>query len=898
MNKSMKIKDNKNKDKKGKRGGNQALVKSNIHQEKAFFDKLLQTYDDNEKTSLVIIAAKEKIERMFETTRSTDDNVSILENFVLPSEKQIQSMIDYFNDKDTNCKMVMSALIDSSVNKMSPIIKGGSKKKGGAAPEENSLLAIFKGEPNRSPNRNRAANDISRRSIARVRSARSAPSSYDPSIPDDDTGPSISNDDVPLMYGPINSEVKRLMQYIHEKYKTFQIVYNIFIMLSLVTSFITVPFATNYIGVLSMINVDTLFNTASLSPPPLQNQLKITNVTVSGLCDGSNTQLFYNPDKNTVRYSCYAHNDYMRKILHNTLTDPHFLLTNSVIENLNLNITTSEQLRNGVKPAHSLETVINSFGIKKANSTEIKLNMPYEEESYMKKALAWLFNTGVEIKLDDKFFTLLSDVTNKYNENRDKVLETNHIFLSKIKHSLFNYILSGSDNEITENKYRKLILDEFQKLSDMQQKSALLEFNINRILAYVANDDVYKVKPFVLNNFGTKYFDMYQKSSSFLALTDVDKKEFVSTMITAQGAEQRQKTMKDVKDVSKKVLDDMLLQLKFNIAETFDDIRVDEIDDMILVNFGNVIANALANSFTMYSPKLPNVQKQEPTWEDKTWGEKLDATTILGYDNIFKTLQKTFQFFTYRSGENINNVLVRMIERIDGKINNKITALNHRRNTADFTFSTVMSTFQNLNTDESLMTQVQEGAKNTIRQKFDQYANVLHLGLTKQMLTVIQRINKRESLKTDILEETAKIMAMLLPYEYHKFMYMTIPVDTEEMDTTSWMVQQTIEAINQVSPRTPGTKTTASGGTKTTSGAKKTTASGGTKTTSGAKKTTARGGTKTTSGAKKTTSGAKKTTSGAKKTTANGGTKTTGGGTKCTTKKKEMLKEIKNKLNA
>jgi hypothetical protein len=256
-----------------------------------------------------------------------------------------------------------------------------------------------------------------------------------------------------------------------------------------------------------MINVDTLFTT-ELSSTTQHNPLGITTVTASGLCDGSNTEMFYNPDQNTVRYSCYAHNEYMSKLLHNTLTDPHFLLTNSVIENLNLNITTSEQVINGVKPIHSLQTVINNYGEK---TKLINLNIPYEEKSYMQKALAWLFNTEVEIKLDDKFFVLLSDVTNKYNVNRDKVLETNHIFLSKIKHSLFNYILDGEG----KLNHKKSILEEFQKLSDSQQRTALLEHKINDILFNVAKDNVKEVTNLALSNFGNRFFRMYKNKSAF-----------------------------------------------------------------------------------------------------------------------------------------------------------------------------------------------------------------------------------------------------------------------------------------------------------------------------------------------------------------------------------------------
>jgi hypothetical protein len=216
----------------------------------------------------------------------------------------------------------MSALIDSSVKKMGPIIhtQGGSKKKplkrGGVGFFETRLVTVSNAIVNRAKMR------------ARNRKTTSSSQSFiqDPDVPSeqqlsDMNTLEIFNDDTPEIndtlkeYGPINSEVKRLIQYIYEKYKSAKCIYYIFLMLSLVTSFITIPFATNYIGVYSMINVDTLFTT-ELSSTTQYNPLGTTNVTASGLCDGSNTEMFYNPDKNTVRYSCYAHNEYMSKLLH------------------------------------------------------------------------------------------------------------------------------------------------------------------------------------------------------------------------------------------------------------------------------------------------------------------------------------------------------------------------------------------------------------------------------------------------------------------------------------------------------------------------------------------------------------------------------------------------------
>jgi hypothetical protein len=83
-----------------------------------------------------------------------------LEHFVLPSEKQIKSMITYF-DADENCKVVMSALIDSSVKKMGPIIhtQGGSKKKplkrGGVGFFETRLVKVSNAIVNRAKMRAR-----------------------------------------------------------------------------------------------------------------------------------------------------------------------------------------------------------------------------------------------------------------------------------------------------------------------------------------------------------------------------------------------------------------------------------------------------------------------------------------------------------------------------------------------------------------------------------------------------------------------------------------------------------------------------------------------------------------------------------------------------------------------
>lgn len=83
-----------------------------------------------------------------------------MEHFVLPSEKQIKSMITYF-DADENCKVVMSALIDSSVKKMGPIIhtQGGSKKKplkrGGVGFFETRLVKVSNAIVNRAKMRAR-----------------------------------------------------------------------------------------------------------------------------------------------------------------------------------------------------------------------------------------------------------------------------------------------------------------------------------------------------------------------------------------------------------------------------------------------------------------------------------------------------------------------------------------------------------------------------------------------------------------------------------------------------------------------------------------------------------------------------------------------------------------------
>ena len=797
--------------------------------EKGFFDLLLTTYDnyyDNyEKLPLtpIIIAAEKKIASIFESikNRPLEEIISILENFVLPSEKQINSMIVYFNDTDPNNKIVMTALLDN-LFKMEVLktevplsdvpCNSGSKIRGGAA------LADVK---NASQNRAASASILQKamRNIRNRKATTSGTSSQpigtssqltdtimisptdDQKLPPDDQICDTNFECV--LQDPVDSPIKRILNYVGNNYTKL---IKLMMMLSLITSFMTISFSTNYIGVLSMINVDTIFTT---TPQFVQeNKFKIINTTVSGLCENDNTELLYNPKTNSVTYSCRHPNEYMEKLFCKTISDPQFLLTNSVIEDLNLNITAPKQLTYGTEPLDSLQAVINSYNLTTTNNThptKIKFNMPYQKKGYLEKAIAWMFNKSVEIKLNDKFFGLLSDVTEKFDENRDQVLRANHVFLLKIRHSLFNYILSES------HKDRDNILNEFESLSDQKQHDVLLENKLHSILHNVAIGNVPQVKKLVLSNFGGKYFDMYQSGSKFFAIKDIPKSEEGSALYKDISITDKITTETDkkvAKSLSKQVLDDMWLQLKFNIAIAFDDIYVSGCDDAIPINFGNVIANALANSYLMYAPKLPDPPNQQQ-------GIHSDTTDFFfGENRMLNTLKKAVQFFTNRSNAKLVGVLERMIDNIDSKITNKIKAMNSMNNVLDFSLSTVKNIASSATIQTEFLTQVQNAATKTISTKLEIYATILHLDLTKQILTIVRDINSSSGPVNDKpLDEAAKIMAMLLPYEYIKFMY--LPEETSiEADLTKLNGNQTKEAIKHITNSTNnGTK----GGTKSIS---------------------------------------------------------------------------------